>query len=459
MSKRRYAGKLIVGMGSLAMVLLLHGSVLADEEEEGECSDGFCGTPADNGGGCGCGCGGSILVANTDIGETYSTSDDYDGDGFEDDFDNCPFLANRDQVDTDGDGVGNGCDNAISIGNPDQLDTDGDGVGNVADLDMDGDSLDNAKDNCPTVPNLAQLDTDGDRLGNACDTDDDNDTVIDRSDNCPLVANPDQSDSTPNTYGDACDLDIDQDEITDGQDNCPAIPNRDQLDLDLDKYGNACDADIDGDGIANMYDNCEVVPNALAEGETYQVDADHDGFGDICDPDGFCFVAGKNQQAPCLNPRNVFEVVAAPLVTIKTGEVVYLSLYANREDAGIRYTYSVTGQPTGVSATVRNPVGSASQSDSYEYQFAGGRPTFKTDVPGTYEITLSADLVDADTQYPGVRHAESVLVLEVTGEPVSGGCAVVASVGGNGRSAMPFALLGLVAALALRRRSSVQNRG
>ena len=49
----------------------------------GECSTGFCGTPKENGGGgCGCGCGGSILINNTDLGETYSTSDDYDTDGF-----------------------------------------------------------------------------------------------------------------------------------------------------------------------------------------------------------------------------------------------------------------------------------------------------------------------------------------------------------------------------------------
>src|SRR5262249_58146322 len=36
---------------------------------------------------------------------------DRDGDGVLDGFDNCPFVANRDQTDTDGDGVGDACDN------------------------------------------------------------------------------------------------------------------------------------------------------------------------------------------------------------------------------------------------------------------------------------------------------------------------------------------------------------
>ena len=46
-----------------------------------------------------CGCG-SVLVAMTDRGDTYQFADDFDGDGIEDDFDNCPFLSNWDQDDT-----------------------------------------------------------------------------------------------------------------------------------------------------------------------------------------------------------------------------------------------------------------------------------------------------------------------------------------------------------------------
>src|SRR5688572_20840598 len=116
------------GLFALAM-LALPANVQAqnDDGTGGECSGGFCGTPNQVGGGCGCGCGCAILIANTDTGDTYSESDDFDQDGYEDDFDNCPFIQNRDQVDGDGDSLGDGCDNAPNLPNPDQLDIDGDG--------------------------------------------------------------------------------------------------------------------------------------------------------------------------------------------------------------------------------------------------------------------------------------------------------------------------------------------
>jgi parallel beta-helix repeat protein len=71
--------------------------------------------------------------------------------------------------------------------------------------DTDGDGTPDACDNCPLVANADQVNTDGDSLGNACDEDDDNDTVLDASDNCPLVANPDQKDTDKDGIGDACD--------------------------------------------------------------------------------------------------------------------------------------------------------------------------------------------------------------------------------------------------------------
>src|SRR5690349_17454792 len=91
---------------SLGLMLTLAASAASAQSGGGECSGGLCGTPNQSGGGCGCGCGCSILVAMTDRGETYQFADDFDGDGIEDQYDNCPFLANYDQTESDGDSAG-----------------------------------------------------------------------------------------------------------------------------------------------------------------------------------------------------------------------------------------------------------------------------------------------------------------------------------------------------------------
>ncbi|WBX77004.1 choice-of-anchor B family protein [Tenacibaculum ovolyticum] len=112
------------------------------------------------------------------------------------------------------------------------------------DNDRDDDKIANTTDNCPDIANEDQLDTDNDGIGNACDDDDDNDGIKDIDDNCPLIANPDQLDTDNDGKGDVCDsaeADNDSDGIANTVDNCPDFANPDQKDSDNDGKGDVCD--------------------------------------------------------------------------------------------------------------------------------------------------------------------------------------------------------------------------
>ncbi len=74
---------------------------------------------------------------------------DSDGDSVEDDFDNCPFVSNPQQIDSDNDGFGDACDNCIMVPNSDQSDSDDDGFGDACDYicsDADGNGVVNISD-------------------------------------------------------------------------------------------------------------------------------------------------------------------------------------------------------------------------------------------------------------------------------------------------------------------------
>jgi hypothetical protein len=428
-----------VVLSCLAAILFLAGPALADEAP-GECTGGLCGTPDESGGGgCGCGCGcGSILIANTDLGDTYQYADDYDEDGLEDDYDNCPFMANRDQADADGDQVGDACDNCAAAANEVQFDADGDGLGDVCDDDIDGDGVQNGIDNCPTVRNPTQGNVDLDVYGDACDEDIDGDMIDNLEDNCPFINNPEQlpADMVP-----GCNQDQDADSVTDTVDNCPTLQNPDQLDSDGDMLGDACDADMDNDGILNEADNCKTVLNAD------QRDDDRDGLGDVCDPT-FCYVA--DEVSSCLDPSGTFTIYGGADRVVRTGETVPMTFWANRKNRGIEYEWTVVSRPDNSSATVRNPRGSATLSTPYNYHYKQGRMVeFTPDVPGEYTLKLTGHLVFSDDLYPDKRVDEHEVTISAEGDAVNTGCATVP--GSGSALGMLGLLLGLVA-LRLRRK-------
>jgi len=86
----------------------------------------------------------------------FSIIVDGDGDGIDDDEDNCPFISNPSQEDSDGDGLGNACDD----------DDDNDGLDDDVeaelgtdpeDIDTDDDGYDDAEDAEPTNPDVFEV--------------------------------------------------------------------------------------------------------------------------------------------------------------------------------------------------------------------------------------------------------------------------------------------------------------
>lgn len=93
----------------------------------------------------------------------------------------------------------------------DGLDTDSDGLCDEGDLDDDGDGQNDDQDNCPLLANGTQDDQDTDNIGDVCDDDLDGDGVLNDVDNCSEVSNAQQEDLDEDDIGNVCDLDADGD--------------------------------------------------------------------------------------------------------------------------------------------------------------------------------------------------------------------------------------------------------
>jgi|GEM_PF-1248791 len=133
-----------------------------------------------------------------DASEAIVRTNDTDGDGTADIFDNCPDTVNADQADDDGDHVGNACDDCPDDVNKTAAGACGCGV---SDADGDGDGTPDCFDDCPN---------DADKIApGACgcgtpDTDSDGDLIPDCNDSDPSAPNPNQP--APNTGGDDNDM-------------------------------------------------------------------------------------------------------------------------------------------------------------------------------------------------------------------------------------------------------------
>ena len=253
----------------------------------------------------------SIVVQSTDGIATYSKTftisvvdvdEDTDGDGIANNKDNCPMIANNNQLDTDGDGLGDVCDsdddgdgvedyldNCPLTYNIYQIDTDGDGIDDSCDLDADDDTYLDAQDAFP-LDATEWLDTDGDQIGDNTDTDDDNDNYLD-TDEIACQSDPLDSSSLPLDY----DQDLSPDCIDDNDDNDYCLDIEDDFplnknlckDCDNDQIDDRYEVDKDNDGVLDNFDAFPCDPNESKDtdgdgiGNNEDQDDNNDGFPDV----------------------------------------------------------------------------------------------------------------------------------------------------------------------------------
>ena len=205
-----------------------------------------------------------------------------------------------------------------------------------------------------------------------------------------------------------CVVDTDGDGVEESRDNCPTVANPDQRDTDGDGIGDACDKDIDNDGVLNSVDNCPTIANFD------QHDDDGDGVGDACDP-RYCVVVDPANPNACLDPNAAFMVSAGGSLLAHPCAPVALTIFANRNGVPIDFVWTLVMKPTDSTGSVLlNSTGTVSTSRHWRYAHPFGLvPTFIPDVPGTYQLNLTARMAPVDPAYPGVQQAQSVVVIHV----------------------------------------------
>jgi len=189
---------------------------------------------------------------------------DTDGDGTNDDLDNCPIVPNTNQADADGDDIGDACDSCT--------DSDGDGFGNPGFPENTC-----TVDNCPIIDNPLQGDEDSDSIGDVCDpcTDTDGDGCGNPGfsantctmDNCPAVQNgPNGGTCTSGTIGDPC-----------------TIPGDNISECGTDGFCSMNQEDADGDCIGDV---CDPAPNVYDPGSPDSYPPQGNDCGDACECEG-----------------------------------------------------------------------------------------------------------------------------------------------------------------------------
>ena len=254
-----------------------------------------------------------------DVGPPDTGPADSDSDGVKDDVDNCPSVANANQLDTDGDQFGDACDpdddgdkiadaddcepldpdvhpgalevcdgkdndcdgqtdrdGPLALCTKDDPDkdgvlSDGDASGIIGDAPCPNEVTVGCDDNCPAKKNAGQEDLDGDGLGDSCDPDKDGDGVLNGGDCDPLdplvitCTDPDPDDDGVGSDGNGSGIPFDSpcntEQQTNCDDNCPLIKNTDQTDTDDDGFGDACDDDDDEDGVPDGSDCAPLDPS------------------------------------------------------------------------------------------------------------------------------------------------------------------------------------------------------